>query len=535
MKTRFLTLLLILFSAVAHADQPSDYLETGISWPNCASCTGACKTISSNADWDEVKASSSSYTSFCVVPGNYEGAGEIAPGRSCSPYCTISFYDASLGGDGYTEAIKQTNKAKIYSWRETGRSNWKTRGLTISDPTNSRDTMLVKVEKDSDDNLFEGWLFEGGNRNIAFVARGSDNAHFQKIVARNSSLNWIGNDTHCFYITPSDNSGLAAWENVEGFRLVLSEVYNCNGDGIQVNNPDPDGNGEIPGFKVVGNDIYNDSYFTDGAGNQTDSSGKYACGENAIDFKAAVRTDHGADNPYVAFNNFWGFRKEDEYIGGRCPNSSTYVHRTPGFAVNVQADKAIGDDANWVHFKQNWTFDSANGYYIESGRIGIVIDGDVFVDVTTSANTLPAGGETVAGIDYADNRAGALALTGADVTDATVDGSLWWLRVEGSNATTIHSSHFISAGDWHSNSGRTFGAGTDIGDNFYYATQPYDGAYATGGDFESGSASTGKGSLSRTIKQWTDPTTYTVTGIDFTGSSNTDPDAPTVTRHKSAN
>lgn len=539
-----LSLLGLLTSSALGAvswEPPVDYSEVETGWPDCASsaCTSStapCKTISSDSDWAEVENSSSSYTQFCVVPGNYVSRGDINPGYSGSSGTKryITYYNSALGGSGYETAIDQERNghspAYIKRFDLDNKDYWKTRGLTVSDLSHSVNDVLLEITNDSDYNLIDGWLFEGGNQSQIRVRAGSDHNTVQNTVTRKSDKRY--EDTHGTYITPGDGRG-APYNDVKYFTYWHNECYDVNGDCIQINNSDPDGNGEVPGLMIGDSDLYVDTYHTDGAGNYS-ATGKFACGENAIDFKAAVRSDYGADNPRVYYNRMWGFRREDQVVDGSGYCSNT-LHKAPGAAINMQSDKAIGDTADYIQSEGNLIFDSAQGYYIESGRKHISLYRDIFDDVSSDNNSFFYD-TTIGAITYSNNQQGALRMTGTTASEIVIkDSGVYFGASSSADPVDFASGWILDSTKWYSSS--TFNSGSNFDDLHYYNVgtlylPPANGA--TTNYTNTAASSTGKGDLQWTIKQLTNPTTKIITGIDFFSavSPGGDPTAPSITIHK---
>lgn len=458
-----LAFLFLLLTSPVYAGWTATY-----SWPNCANPDAATYTITNDAGWDKVKKLDGTYTKFCVTPGNYKAAGDINISNSCTATkpCMITWYKA---GSPYSTSIKQAtaDRATIRSIKWNEKSHWHVRGIRVNDGNHeSANPGPIQIINNSDNIVLDGVLAEAGQKNNILITRGSDDVVIQNSVIRESNKKLA--DTHCIYITPGEIGLADKYQNVLNLKIVHNEIYDCNGDAIQIQNSvDSAGNQPkefgIQGALIADNDMYTYGYRANcSTGALEPGTGNCTCGENAVDFKTASAS---ASAPVIfTENRMWGYRAEHEILSGACPNSNN--HKTPGFAVNIQSNE--GGSGN-VDLTKNLFFDSANGLYTEVGAANIKVNKNIFYKVATQANSVKLNGVI---------RTGAKNFT---ITDNIVVDSDVYLKTD-PGVAQISNNHFINAGDWAKSSGYDLASGSNVGNNFFYNTQAYDGVRGAGND-----------------------------------------------------
>ena len=167
----------------------------------------------------------------------------------------------------------------------------------------------------------------------------------QNSVIRNTKKTTVEKDGK---VKGKDDHCIGVRKKSENLKIVNNEIYNCAGDGLQVNRAKY-GTGST-GVIIANNDFYIDSsYYTDCKG-KFDPLGDCMCGENGIDIKSGgpgVFPFSKDRQLLITGNRIWGFNKPDDKT---CATGDG-----GGKAVIVHFD------AQGLRFEENLIFDSKFG------------------------------------------------------------------------------------------------------------------------------------------------------------------------------
>jgi hypothetical protein len=292
---------------IAHASDANGYqaqYEVAVNLPGCnGGITGnGVKIIENNDDWSEIN--NSAYTVFCVVPGDYRGAGKIVFTSSGSEAHKryLRWYDKN-SQDLTTHPVKMasTKQAIIKQFEFNGGNYWVLDRLVIKGFTTGNN---LSPQANSDYNTFNRLLFEGNDLtpgNGIFQIRGGNNYNvLQNSVLRNCSMQ-----------ANLDTNGVRLYHGADYNRIVNNEIYNCTDQVVLV-----DETNRTRGTVIENNDLYvTSAMYSDGNGNKV-SNGNYSCSENGVDTKAAWDGADPADATLILHNRFWGFKPGDDACGG---------------------------------------------------------------------------------------------------------------------------------------------------------------------------------------------------------------------------
>ena len=306
--------------------------------PELASSLVANYKILKPADypsWKSVFASNPNITQFLLTPGNYTSWGVLAPDRSgtASKPIIVRYYNpnATLPYDPVhpVELKKQNKEAIIEGFKFENDNYWILHGLTIRGKSDGKGGAIGGAKNsivNSDHIVIDYSLFE----NVTVIG----------IRIVNGSYNYIQNNVfRQLDIRLNGDGGAigiqATRDDISGYNVVSgNEVIDFN-DGMGLpreGHGDTSAKamlGDTPGNVFEGNDIYiTPINYTEG--------GKYACAENAFDFKNGTVT---TDNVKVIGNRMWGFRPSDTSCGASGSNGTAIsLHRN---AKNITIEKNI--------------------------------------------------------------------------------------------------------------------------------------------------------------------------------------------------
>ena len=351
--------------------EPIDYgmlYQKPLTPPACNAQDPTVKFIRSNSDWNDIN--SGTYRVFCVEPGDYRGRSQVTvttDGTEQNPRW-IRWFDPTSPADATPPWVHGAAKrAYAPRMRWNTAHHWRVSGITLDGKNSSNPQLYVEY---SDYNVFHNILVERADK-LVVIRYGSIGNTFQLSVFRNTPA--TGGDHPCFF----SNLGGPNPESMRNNVLVSSELYNCTGDGWQLNNNAADLS-DHRGTIIADNDFYvTKAYFSDGNGNQ-DDNGTHRCAENGVDIKHTLGNDHSAPIPEedwtkILGNRFWNFGLIDTVCGGSGGSGPAIVlhEDTNGGSPEAQS--------RYILIQDNY-FDGWDGIYTKGGVDHVTVHRNFFHD-----------------------------------------------------------------------------------------------------------------------------------------------------------
>lgn len=285
--------------------------------------------------WSSALQANPNTKQFLMTPGNYTNWGVLVPSRSGTATAPIivRYYDPNANlpyNPVHPVELKKTNKEVILEGFKFENDNyWILHGVTFRGKSDGKGGAVGGAKNsiiNSDHIVIDYSLFENVTVLGIRVVNGSYN-YIQNNVFRQLDIRLNGD---------GGAVGIQATrDDISGYNVVSgNEIIDFN-DGIGLpreGHGDTSASamlGDTPGNVFEGNDIYITSInYTQG--------GKYACAENAFDFKNGTTT---GDRVRVVGNRMWGFRPSDPTCGPSGSNGTAIsLHRN---AKNITIDKNI--------------------------------------------------------------------------------------------------------------------------------------------------------------------------------------------------
>ncbi len=245
------------------------------------------QTITTGTPWSSINWSNNV---ICIEPGDHTSKRPLTiPTSGTSANRKVLRYTRSNDSDDSPWKQSSGNLATVSGITVNG-NYWVIHRLRAIGP--------VLLKSPSSDLIVNRMLVENGDGDMIEIS--GNRITMQNSVVRNTLIGGT-NDKHC----------LVTGDGGADVRIVNNEIYNCQGDGLQIWQSGQDS----PGMIMENNDIYlTTARYSNGSG-QLSTSGSYACGENGIDMKQGGT----ASNPVrILHNRIWGHRMTD----GSCGNGS---------------------------------------------------------------------------------------------------------------------------------------------------------------------------------------------------------------------
>ena len=195
------------------APMPTALFYSSAATADCNASNPEVKLIASNADWGAVN--NLHYRIFCVLPGDYSGAGIIVLRTSGAPgeERYLRYYSPA-GAVGHPAQQTGAQQATLRGLMLNGASHWVIDGLRLAGMR--RPNALIHGAAY---NVLTRMLIEQGASHLLLLSGGSDNT-VQNSVIRTTAV--VPNeDRHCIVIQGS-----------ERVKLLGNEIYDCAGDAI---------------------------------------------------------------------------------------------------------------------------------------------------------------------------------------------------------------------------------------------------------------------------------------------------------------
>ena len=285
--------------------------------PNCnvdvvtltaAACQQTITTATApTGDWSALNQAN---TVICIENGDQTGRGTLTLTTSgTSGTRKILRYTRTSDNDDEPWNQSGANQATIAGINFNAKDFWIVHRL--------RSTSSITVDQSASDNIFSRILVEDINGDEIEIF--GDRNTLQNSVIRNTVYGGAS-DKHC----------VAAGSGGDDVHIVNNEIYNCQGDGVQV----LESGFNSPGFVEENNDIYTTTDRYADSDGTLNPAGDHACTENGIDQKqGGVST-----NPFrIIHNRLWGFRASP----GACTGSGSFGEglifhaHPPGITINT--------------------------------------------------------------------------------------------------------------------------------------------------------------------------------------------------------
>lgn len=379
--------LLLLGTGVANAgyDSYKAKYAVGVNLPGCSG--ERTKIISSASDLSALN--SAAFDVFCVEAGNYPSVMIKADGTSSKKRVLRHFDGTSIK----PWKLAPDKRAVFSGITFTGANHWIVDGISFTNPTKRSDTGIVKVVKNSDNNVFNNVHIYDAPISLIVFNRGSDNNVLQNSVLQdtNSYPGNGGGTPNCIKIQTNIGSDSGSLLGVKNLRIVNNEVFNCTEDGMHVlpkSTTSP--NAGVEGLTIENNDFYiTNALYTNCSGTRA-TGGACACAENALDIKVGNLEPNPSGSEYIRIlhNRFWGYRKSDRG-GAECRSGNS----SNGFAVVMHH---VGTDN--IEISENIVVDTENGFTVaRSGPDGISIINNIIHDTANKLKSARKGAIAISG------------------------------------------------------------------------------------------------------------------------------------------
>lgn len=344
----------------------------------CDPLDSRSKTISTDADWDDIN--SASFDDFCVNPGDYSARGLItltADGTAGTPR-RILYYDPAFPTDTTHPVNMTAAKRAIIKWLKLDDADhWVIERITVdgADDSGLVDNAAVIFRGASNDNTFNEVLVQRSWREgIGIRGNNANDNTIQGSVIRDSTDR--GGDLIGITIATANQN-----QTISGTTIKNNEIFD-NHQCVQMIIVDGFNDGStFPDTLIENNDCYvTTAKYTDCAGN-LDTGGDCMVGESGI----VIKADGTSSSPIHVFKNrIWGTRQTDAVFGapggfGECiivQGAAKYVLIEQNTLWDCSRSlNYYGGTMSLTSFVDNVVADS-NGVRSNTGQSSLTLQGD---------------------------------------------------------------------------------------------------------------------------------------------------------------